>query len=336
MRQRSNSMKTHRKRPLEGPKPPFVWLMELSSWHQICKFPNGWENGRQEPKPCVSTKQLQWIPFRAQVKSLMDALRIGSLAASTSSSPTWWPDLMASITAERLGGKATRCDLTGKWPDLDENEDGDLMDPTDEEFKKIHKEVRLSQHTNKRDLARDDFEDFRLASEGAKIIREILKYFINCGWTISEIKRALGASDEGKAMVANRHQYTWGPPEYQKWRKHGWEDLQRHSSLVRRAIAGTLDVTSYTYLRPEPTYSSTKYLNPLAIVLALKEADRTIAVSHILQNYMVEMNDALVAQLEKGKDRSRKKPGCAPGWGALLEEGLLKSICNVPSGSSTS
>ena len=212
----------------------------------------------------------------------------------------------------------------------------DNQEPTDEELSRFHKEIHLSQHKNRRDLARDDFEDFKLAFEGAEIIRETLKYLINCGWTTPEIKLALGASEKGRAMLANRHQYSWESAEYQKWRKHAWEDLQRRSSLVRRAIAGTYGVTSYTYFRPEATYSSAKYLNPLAIVLALKSAGRTIAVLHVLQNYKIEMNDGLITQLEKGKERSRKEPGCAPGWGALLEEGLLKSICNIPSGTSTS
>ena len=61
--------------------------------------------------------------------------------------------LMSSIAADRMaapvGKRAARHDLTGKWPDLGEDEDGNLRDPTEEELRKYHQESHLSQPNNR-------------------------------------------------------------------------------------------------------------------------------------------------------------------------------------------
>ena len=243
--------------------------------------------------------------------------------------------LMAQITtdreADRYGKRAMRHDLTGKWPDLGEDENGDLRDPTEDELWNFHQEEHWGKNAKRRDRARDDFEDFKLAFEGAKILREIIKYFINCGWTTADVKRELGASQEGKDMGVMRGHYPWGSPEYDKWRRVAWEDMQHHSRVIKRAIAGAFNVGSYAYFRPEATFSSTKYLNPLAIVFALKYDDRRIAALLMIQNYKIELNPALVEQMEKGIVGARTEHGMAPGWGVHLDEGLLKSTVGAPS-----
>ena len=83
--------------------------------------------------------------------------------------------------------------------------------------------------------------------------------------------------------------------------------------MIRRAIAGAFNVNNYTYIRPEATFNSTKYLNPLALVIALKYEDRRIAALHMIQNYRIELNPALKEQMRKGILGEQTAQGMAPG-----------------------
>ena len=120
----------------------------------------------------------------------------------------------------------------------------------------------MSKPDKKRDKARDDFEDFKLAYQGANILREIAKYLINCGWTNEDIRRELSPSQEGIDMGVSRGSYPWGSEEYEKWRRVAWEDMKKHSQVVRRAIAGAFNCNNYTYFRPEATFNNTIAQSP--------------------------------------------------------------------------
>ena len=185
--------------------------------------------------------------------------------------------LLAQISSDRANQNryryAYRRDLSSKWPDFGEDENGQPRDPTDDEFWYFHNGDHLSKDIRKRDKARDNLEDFKLAFQGSQIMRDIAKYLVNCGWTHEDVRRELKPSQEGMEMTAGRGLYPWGSAEYEKWRRIAWEDMKRNSQLVRRAIAGTYNCNSYTYFRPEATYNNTKYLNPLAIILAVRPED---------------------------------------------------------------
>ena len=221
--------------------------------------------------------------------------------------------------------------MSGKWPDLGEDENGQFKDPTDDEFWYFHRGDHWAKEAKKRDKARDDIGDFKLAFQGSQIMRDISKYLVNCGWTHEDIRRELKPSQEGIEMSVGRGSYPWGSEEYEKWRKIAWEDMKRNSQLVRRAIAGAYNCNSYTYFRPEATYNNTKYLNPLATILAVRPEDRRISALRMIQNYGIELNDALKEQMRRGIAGARTEPGNAPGWGVHLDEGLLKSIVDTPS-----
>ena len=156
--------------------------------------------------------------------------------------------------------------------DMTEDDDGNLRNPTKDELRRFNQEVHLSQPDKERGAARDLFEEFVLAFGGAKILREILKYFINCGWTTAEIKREFGASEEGRALGPSRHRNAWGSDGFKKWRKVAWDDLRRHSRLVQTCNCRGIwsqQFHSYTYFRPEATYSNAKYINPILLLLSL-------------------------------------------------------------------
>ena len=241
--------------------------------------------------------------------------------------------LIAQYTSDRADRRsrwALRRDLSGRWPDLGEDENGQLREPTDDELWYFQRDDHFSKDDRKRDKARDDFEDFKLALQGSRILRDITKYLVNCGWSHEEVRNELKPSKEGVDMGTFRGNYPWGSEEYEKWRRVAWEDMKKNSQFVRRAIAGTFNCNSCSYFRPEATFNNTKYINPLAIILAVKVDDRRISALCMLQNYGIELNPALKEQMRKGIIGARTEEGKAPGWGVHLDEGLLKSIVDTP------
>ena len=63
----------------------------------------------------------------------------------------------------------------------------------------------------------------------------------------------------------------------------------------------------------------------------MRPEDRRISALRMIQNYGIELNDAMKEQMRRGIAGARTEPGNAPGWGVHLDEGLLKSIVDTPS-----
>ena len=219
------------------------------------------------------------------------------------------------VIANRKGNIAVREDMHGRWPDCGEDENGELRDPTREEMKRFHEDVHLATKGKNRDHARDDLDDFILAFEGMKTLCKIMRYLINTGWTISDIKNELHSSEQSKEsiMFGRGGKLEWESDKYMTWRENAWTDLQRQSKFVRRAIHGAFNAHSYTYFRPEVNYEGTVFLNPLAILLAVKKDYRRTSALYICRNYY---------QIDKAKET----PSAAPEWSVHLQEDLAKSI----------
>ena len=146
--------------------------------------------------------------------------------------------LIAQMTSDRADRRtrAFRRDLSGRWPDLGEDENGQLREPTDDELWYFQRDDHWSKDDRKRDKARDDFKDFKLALEGSRILRDITKYIVNCGWSHEEVRAELKPSKEGVDMGTNRGYYPWGSEEYEKWRRVAWEDMKKNSQFLRAQL----------------------------------------------------------------------------------------------------
>ena len=236
----------------------------------------------------------------------------------------------AQLIANRQGRNPVREDMHGRWPDCGEDENGELIDPTREEMARFHAENHLTTKGKNRDSPRDDLDDFILAFQGMKTLCTIMRYLINTGWTISDVKNELHSSEQSQeTILSNRGgKLEWEPEQYMKWRENAWIDLQRQSKFVRRAIRGAFKAHSYTYFRPDVDYEGTVFLNPLALLLAVKKDYRRTSVLYICRNYQVKLNKVLSDQPDKQINRAKENPDKAPEWGAHMQEDLVKSICD--------
>ena len=234
----------------------------------------------------------------------------------------------AKVIEDRTNPNPQREDLHGKWPDCGQDSEGNLLDPTSEQMAKFHSEVHMITQKKSRDTVRDDVEDFALGFQGIKTLSHIMKYLVNCGWTVAEIKEILGTSDRGKELSKERKEAKlgWKSELYAQWRETAWDDLQRHSNFVRRAIKGAFGVNNYTYFRPDANFAGTMFINPLSIILAVKKEHRRISALYMCRNYQIKLNQVLSATLERNLREARNDPENAPQWGVHLQEGLPKAI----------
>ena len=240
----------------------------------------------------------------------------------------------AQLIANRQGNNPIREDMHGRWPDCGEDENGEMRDPTREEMKRFHELNHLNVKGKNRDYARDDLDDFTLAFQGMKTLCKIMQYLINAGWAINDIKHELHSSAESQeTILTNRGgKLEWESEQYAKWRENAWTDLQRQSKFVRRAIRGAFRAHSYTYFRPEVDYEGTVFLNPMALLLAVKKEYRRTSVLYVCRNYQVKLNKVLSDQLDKQINKAKENPDKAPEWGTHMQEDLVKSICDAGPG----
>ena len=101
---------------------------------------------------------------------------------------------------------------------------------------------------------------------------------------------------------------------------------------MRRAIRGAFRAHSYTYFRPEVDYEGTVFLNPMALLLAVKKEYRRTSVLYVCRNYQVKLNKVLSDQLDKQINKAKENPDKAPEWGTHMQEDLVKSICDAGPG----
>ena len=187
---------------------------------------------------------------------------------------------------------------------------GERRDPTREEMRIFHETNHLTVKGKNRDYARDDLDDFILAFEGMKTLCKIMRYLINTGWTIGDIKNELHSSAESQeTILANRGgKLDWESEQYSKWRENAWTDLQRQSRFVRRAIRGAFRAHSYTYFRPEIDYEGTVFLNPLALFACREEGLPSDLGSLYLQELSSEAQQSSVRSFGQADQQSEGEP----------------------------
>ena len=89
-------------------------------------------------------------------------------------------------------------------------------------------------------------------------------------------------------------------PENRKVKKEAvLKDMIESSKFIRKAIAGTFKVRSYTYLRPDFNYESTKFIDPMSIIMYAKKENRRVDALYVCVHYGVEIGDYLRKQVRQ-------------------------------------
>ena len=117
----------------------------------------------------------------------------------------------------------------------------------------------------------------------------------------------------------------WGSETYTNWREIAWNDMQRHSRFVRRAIRGACGARNYTYFRPEANYEGMSSATPWQ-----SSWPRRKTFEEFLHCTCARTNRTLSDILERNIMEARNEPNSAPQWGVHTQEDLMKAVIGTP------
>ena len=214
-----------------------------------------------------------------------------------------------------------RLDLDPKVPYLGEDEDGNLIEPTDEQMAELYREI--GDPKSKNDLGEDGFTN---AYHGSLVFKKLVTYLLECGYEFADMQVIFG--DENIQHLAR------GDTAEEELRKSNIarDSLDAQSTFFRRVIGGAYQVSA-VYFFSDVDYQAAVTLNPIDILCACRPQLRRIAVMHlILQNgqrlprpLMNRLCDAI-----EDHNRCKKRDGQRPKWGAHMTEAHVTAITNMP------
>ena len=160
-----------------------------------------------------------------------------------------------------------------KVPYLGEDDDGNLIEPTDDQMRELYDDV--GNPKSKKDIGEQGFVN---AYHGSLIFKKLVIYLLECGYSASVLQDMFG----GDQYEGLRKGDT--PEEEAKRTLHARENLEIQSTFVRRVLAGAYGVNAVYSFRGV-NYLNTVTLDPVDIICACRPQLRRIAVMHlILQN----------------------------------------------------
>ena len=166
-----------------------------------------------------------------------------------------------------------RMDLDSRVPYLGEDENGELIEPTAQQMKELYQEIGRPQQ--KDDIGEEGFVN---AYYGAVVLKRLLVYTLECGYTYEDLQNIF--YDEEMEKLSKRDTTR----DEMRKTTAAREALDRQDVLVRRIIAGAYRVNAVYFFR-NVDFQDTITLNPVDIVCALRPPLRRISVLHlILQN----------------------------------------------------
>ena len=213
-----------------------------------------------------------------------------------------------------------RLDLDPKVPYLGEDDDGNLIEPSDDQMRELYRQIGKPEH--KDDVGEDGFVN---AYHGSLVFKKLLIYVLECGYTFDDLQNMF--IDENIAQLKK------GDTTEEEMRKSATarEALDRQSALVRRVIAGAYRVNAVYFFR-NVDFQNTATLNPVDILCACRPHLRRISVLYlILQNgqqlprpLLFRLYDA-IEDYNKSKQRDDQRPR----WGIHMSEAHLIAIANT-------
>lgn len=202
-------------------------------------------------------------------------------------------------------------DLDPKVPYLGEDDDGNLIEPTDEQMQELYRQI--GKPDSKDNVGEEGFVN---AYHGSLIFKKLITYVLECGYAFTDLQHLF--SDESIEPL------TRGDTAEEEARKStkARDALDMQSTFVRRVIAGAYKVNAVYFFR-NVDFQYTVTLNPVDILCACRPQLRRIAVMHlILQNgkqlprpLLLRLCDAI-----EEYNRSKRRDDQRPRWGAHMTE----------------
>ena len=214
-----------------------------------------------------------------------------------------------------------RLDLDPKVPYLGEDDDGQLIEPTDDQMRELYRQV--GNPRSKDDLGEDGFVN---AYHGSLIFKKLVTYVLECGYAISDLQSMFGDETIEPLTRADTAE------EEMKKSTKARDSLDMQSTFVRRVIAGAYKVNAVYFFR-NVDYQYSVTLNPVDIICACKPHLRRISVLHLILQNGQQLPRPLLSRLcdaIEEYNRSKKRDGQRPRWGAHMTDAHLVAIADMP------
>ena len=212
-----------------------------------------------------------------------------------------------------------RFDLDPKVPYLGEDENGDLIEPTDAQMRELYEQT--CDPDNKDNLGPDGFT---CAYYGSLIYKKLITYILECGYSYADLQNALGDGIVESLKIKDTVE------EERRKSEEARTKLDDQANFVRRVIAGAYNVNAvYFFRNVDYQYSIT--LNPVDILCASRPQYRRIAVMHLILQNGMQLPQALMDKLTDAiqlYNKRKKRENQRPGWGAHLTEHHIAAIAN--------
>ena len=204
--------------------------------------------------------------------------------------------------------KTLRIDLDPKVPYLGEDDDGNLIEPTDDQMKELYRQV--GNPNSKEDIGEQGFVN---AHHGSLIFKKLVIYLLECGYGSNDLRDMFGREQFEGLKKSD------APEEEAKKALRARESLEIQSTFIRRVLAGAYGVNAVYFFR-NVNYLNTVTLDAVDIICACRPQVRRIAVMHlILQNgkqlprpMIMRLSDA-IEEYNNSKQREDQRPR----WGYI-------------------
>ena len=214
-----------------------------------------------------------------------------------------------------------RLDLDPKVPYLGEDDDGNLIEPSDEQMQDLYHQIGKPEH--KDDVGEDGFVN---AYRGSLVFKKLLIYILECGYVFDDLQNMF--------IDENTEQLKKGDTAEKEMRKSSAarEALDRQSTFVRRVIVGAYRVNAVYFFR-NVGFQNTATLNPVDILCTCRPHLRRISVMHlILQNDGKQLPRPLLFRLYdaiEDYNKSKQRDDQRPRWGIHMSEAHLIAIADT-------
>ena len=229
-------------------------------------------------------------------------------------------DKDAIATCFEDGTWVKRIDLDEPVPYNGLDDDGVLLEPTEEQQKEHHntKYVCGSKEDN---AHRFEFEGYMQSYKMNLICQKLILYCIRCGITRRELKNMYNIDPEEKSFKMTEEVQN-------ERRKEAHQRLIEQRAFTRQISRGALGISKYSYFRPdiEQTFQDALYMDPHALLLAIPKSIRLIAALRVCKNYGVELHPVLDKQLRNASAQAQKNKDGSITWGALLDRASHKAV----------
>ena len=211
-----------------------------------------------------------------------------------------------------------RIDLDPKVPYLGEDDDGKLIEPTDEQMRELYRQV--GNPNSKEDIGEDGFVH---AYHGSLIFKRLVIYILECGY---------GANDLQDMFGGEQFEGLNTPEEEAKKTLRARESLEIRSTFIRRVLGEAYGVNA-VYFSRNVNYLNTVTLDAVDILCACRPQVRRIAVMHLILQNGRQLPRPLIIRLFDAIDdynNSKHREHQRPKWGLHMTEAHVMAIADTP------